>query len=238
MKKDKDGNFQKCKARWVLKGFQDKQKNTQQTDSPAASRAGFRCATQLAANYSWDLYHMDLKTAFLQGEAYDETRDIICQIPPEYGYPPYIGARLKNPGYGLNDAPRRWWQIIDKALLDCGLVPTRADRCTYVLYDNTSKTRNYQPPRSVNTEQVSISEAIDHLMDPVARNNAQGRRPHGFICLHVDDLLMAGDQVFESKVLSSLRKNFAVGSEDKNDIMFVGKRIKWKTRQIRTLHFC
>ena len=68
VKKDKDGNFQKCKARWALKGFQDKQKNTQQTDSPAASRAGFRCATQLAANYRWDLYHMDLKTAFLQGE--------------------------------------------------------------------------------------------------------------------------------------------------------------------------
>ena len=28
VKKDKDGNFQKCKARWVLKGFQDKQKKT------------------------------------------------------------------------------------------------------------------------------------------------------------------------------------------------------------------
>ena len=66
-------------------------------------------------------------------------------------------------------------------------------------------------------------------MDPVARNNAQGRRPHGFICFHVDDLLMAGDKVFESKVLSTLRKNLAVGSEDKNDIMFVGQRIKWKT---------
>ena len=69
-------------------------------------------------------------------------------------------------------------------------------------------------------------------MDPVARNNAQGRRPHGFICLHVDDLFMAGDKVFESKVLSSLRKNFAVGSEDKNDIMFVGQRIKWKTHDM------
>ena len=229
VKKDKDGNFQKCKARWVLKGFQDKQKNTQQTDSPAASRAGFRCATQLAANHGWDLYHMDLKTAFLQGEAYDETRDIICQIPPEYGYPPYIGARLKKPGYGLNDAPRRWWQIIDKALLECGLIPTRADRCTYILYDNASKTRTYQPPKSVTTEQLSIAEAIDHLMDPVSRNNAQGRRPHGFVCLHVDDLFMGGDKVFEQKVLSHLRKNFAVGSEDKNDIMFVGQRIKWKT---------
>ena len=117
-KTDKDGNFLKCKARWVLKGFQDKQKDTQRTDSPAASRAGFRCATQLAANKSGIyIFHMDLKTAFLQGEAYDESRDIICQIPPEYGYPPYMGARLKKPGYGLNDAPRRWWQIIDGALL-------------------------------------------------------------------------------------------------------------------------
>ena len=94
---------------------------------------------------------MDLKTAFLQGEAYDDTRDIICQIPPEYGYPPYIGARLKKPGYGLNDAPRRWWQIIDKALLDCGLVPTRADRCTYVLYMTI-----HPKPKPINHLAVSI----------------------------------------------------------------------------------
>ena len=111
-------------------------------------------------------------------------------------------------------------------------VPTRADRCTYILYDNTSKNKSYQPPRSVSFEQISISEAIHHLMDPVARNNAQGRRPHGFICLHVDDLFMGGGKVFESQVLTSLHKNFAVGSEDKNDIMFVGQRIKWKIHEI------
>ena len=35
LKRDKDGNFLKTKARWVLRGFQDKQKNDQQTDSPA-----------------------------------------------------------------------------------------------------------------------------------------------------------------------------------------------------------
>ena len=134
VKKDKDGKFLKCKASWVLKGFQDKQKEEQQTDSPAASRSGFRCATQQAANLGWDLYHMDLKTAFLHGEAYDETRDIICEIPNKCGYPPHIGARMKKSAYGLNDAARRWWQVVDKALLSYGLVPTRADRCTYILY--------------------------------------------------------------------------------------------------------
>eukprot|EP00435_Cladocopium_sp_Y103_P039603 s108_g10.t1 len=166
VKKDKDGNFQNCKARWVLKGFQDKQKNPQQTDSPAASRAGFRYAAQLAANAQWDLYYMDWKTAFLLGEAYDETRDVIRQIPPEYGYPPYIGARLKKPGYDLNDANRRWWQVTDKALLDCGLVPTRADRCTYILCGDSSRKKSNFIPGVDKYGQVSISEA-DQLVHSI-----------------------------------------------------------------------
>ena len=77
IKRDKDGNFLKTKARWVLRGFQDRQKDSQQTDSPAASRPGFRLAVQTAANNWWDLIHIDLKTAFLQGEAYDNSRDLV-----------------------------------------------------------------------------------------------------------------------------------------------------------------
>ena len=109
---------------------------------------------------------------------------------------------MKKSGYdlSLNDSPRRWWQITERALLECGLVPTRADRCTYILYDDTSKTKTCQPPRNVTTEQLFVSEAIDYLMDPVARNNAKGRRPHGFVCLHVDDLFMGGDKVFEHSI--------------------------------------
>ena len=134
LKRDKDGKFLKRKARWLLRGFEDKQKQQQQTDSPAASRSGFRCVTQVAANRRWSLFHMDLKTAFLQGEAYDESRDVICQISSELGSSPYMAARLKKLGYGLNDAPRKWWNVVDKSLTSYGLVPTRADRCTYILY--------------------------------------------------------------------------------------------------------
>jgi hypothetical protein len=50
IKRDKDGKFTKCKARWVLRGFQDKQKLEQQTDSPTATRPGFRLTCQVAAN--------------------------------------------------------------------------------------------------------------------------------------------------------------------------------------------
>ena len=89
IKRTKDGHFDKCKARWVLRGFLDKQKNEQQTDSPAASRPGFRLAASAAANNYWDLFHMDLKTAFLQGESYDDSRKVICELPKEAGHPWY-----------------------------------------------------------------------------------------------------------------------------------------------------
>ena len=55
LKRDKDGNFLKTMAFCVLRGFQDKQKNVQQTNSPAASRSGFRLAIQAAANKGWNM---------------------------------------------------------------------------------------------------------------------------------------------------------------------------------------
>lgn len=57
LKRDKDGSFLKRKARWVPRGFENKQKQQQQADLPAASRSGFRCVAQVAANRRWSLFH-------------------------------------------------------------------------------------------------------------------------------------------------------------------------------------
>ena len=122
----------------MLRGFQDTQHWNLQTDSPTSTRPGFRLQCQAAVNNDWDVGHIDLKTAFLQGEAFDKHRDVICQLPPEANQPPYMAARLKRAAYGLNDAPRLWWNRLDKKLRSYGLVPTRADRCCYVLYSSTS----------------------------------------------------------------------------------------------------
>ena len=91
----------------------------------------------MAASKGWDLFHIDLRAAFLQGQSRDVNRDVVCQLPPEAGHPPYIAARLKKLAKGMNDAPQRWWNILDKALCSCGMVPTRADRCCYVCYSIT-----------------------------------------------------------------------------------------------------
>ena len=132
---------------------------------------------------------------------------------------------MKKPAYGLNDAPRRWWNILDSALRSYGLVPTRADRCTYVYYGKQlPKPARVSEKKSSNT--FDLEGAVDYLMDPVAGNNAKNRQVHGALSLH--DLLMTGDDVFEKEVMGRLRKDFQVGSEDKNDCLFVGQRIQWK----------
>ena len=109
--------------------------------APTSTRPGFRLQCQSAAIHGYDVGHIDLKTAFLQGEQFDVKRDVVCQLPPEAGHPAYIGARLKRAAYGLNDAPRLWWNRLDKSLRSYGLIPTRADRCCYVLYSDIKPTR-------------------------------------------------------------------------------------------------
>ena len=44
------------KARWVLRGFQAKQKEYLQADSPASTRPGFPMSCQMAASRGWNLF--------------------------------------------------------------------------------------------------------------------------------------------------------------------------------------
>jgi len=271
VKRDKDGKFLKCKARWVLRGFQDKQVFQLQTDSPTATRPGFRLQCQVAADNNWDLTHIDLKTAFLQGDAFDDNRNVVCQLPPESGLPPYMAARLKRAAYGLNDAPRLWWNRLDKALRGYGLVPARADRCCYILHSEASKaseaakpalkkkkahwaqpeaeyeeaslfgrardslcfsaSKSEKPEDIVrNLSDADLDRVLDYLTDPITGSISKNKKVEGIVTIHVDDALMTGTPTFVKKVVEGLRRDFKVGSEDTNDVLFVGQRVRWLDR--------
>ena len=193
----------------------------------------------MAASKSWDLFHIDLKTAFLQGQSYDVNRDVVCLLPPEAGHPPYIAASSKKPAYGVNDAPRRWWNILDKALRTYGVIPTRADRCCHVLYSIQSRerAREHWGQRAVTQQneikdaltkarkQSEVESAFEKNAGSTAGSPASGKSVAGIINLYVDDLF--GTVGNEMEQLTRLRKDFQVGSEDRNDVTFTVERIRW-----------
>ena len=109
----------------------------------------------MEASKSWSIFHIDLKTAFLQGQSDGVNRDVLCQLPP---------------AYGMNDATRRWWNILDQALCTYGKVPTRADRCCCVSYSIKSRERNWKQNNSTHCHDA----AYEKMLDPIAGSPATG----------------------------------------------------------------
>ena len=128
------------------------------------------------------------------------------------------------------------------------MVPTRADRCCYVLHSVSRKRAADHQLTSKGEDPVSrkraeskplvkgyekdlnmdlLDKAIDLLTDPIHGSPSKNQYVCGALCLHVDDLFMAGNSEFLERVVQALRRDFQVGSEDKNGIMFVGQRIRW-----------
>ena len=119
-----------------------------------------------------------------------------------------------------------------------GMVPTRADRCCYVLYPIQSRERTWNQNNSTQWHDTShiltkprveteADAAFEKMLDPIARSPATGKSVAGIIKLFVDDLFGTGGTEMEQRVLARLRKDFQVGSGDWNDVLFTGRRSRW-----------
>jgi hypothetical protein len=68
-KHDSKGNIERFKARLVAKGFMQREGiNYNETFSPVSCKDCFRIIMALVAHYDLELYQMDVKTAFLNGD--------------------------------------------------------------------------------------------------------------------------------------------------------------------------
>ena len=75
-----------------------------------------------------------------------------------------------------------------------------------------------------------LEGALEMLTDPITGSPAHGKTVEGIVTIHVDDAFLSGTKFFHKKVIDALRRDFQVGSEDLNDIMFVGQRVRWVNR--------
>lgn len=68
---------------------------------------------------------------------------------------------------------------------------------------------------------------MGHTLDPGSCRISAGKEAHGAIRLHVDDLRMTGDTLFGDLIIKYFHAQFQIGTKDKNDILFVGRRARW-----------
>ena len=73
LKKDPNGEVVKRKARLVAKGYVQRQDiGFEEVFAPIARLDTVRVILALTANQSWEVHHLDVKSAFLNGELEEE----------------------------------------------------------------------------------------------------------------------------------------------------------------------
>ena len=138
LKLQPDGT-RKPKTRIVLRGFQDKQKDSLFIESPTVSKVAVRMTIQYAVDRGYSLHSVDIKTAFLQGKPFapNDNRIVYAKPPTEIlqvlGRPQSDELWLmKKPAYGLADAPYRWYLSLRDKLLSYGLVLCKLDSAVFI----------------------------------------------------------------------------------------------------------
>ena len=113
--KIKDGKTV-VKARLVARGFEENTDSLRK-DSPTCSKEAVRLAISVASSRGWECNAIDVKSAYLQGNAIG--RDVFLRPPPEYD----SGTlwKLNKTVYGLSDAARMWYLRVKEELLLLGM---------------------------------------------------------------------------------------------------------------------
>ena len=122
-KKKTLSNGSRYKARLVIRGFlQQDGIDYETTYAPTASLTTLRLLIALAVYFGWSLWNIDFITAFLNGHVQE---NIYMSFPEGLegllGLPPgQYNLKLIKALYGLRQAPRIWWKVINDYLLSLG----------------------------------------------------------------------------------------------------------------------
>jgi hypothetical protein len=126
-----DGSIEKYKARFVARGFSQKEGiDYEETFSPVARYTSIRTIIALAAKMKWKLHQMDVKTTFLNGVIEEE---VYIEQPQGFEVEDRKThvCRLKKACYGLKQAPRPWYGSIGSFLTSLGFTKSKFDSNLY-----------------------------------------------------------------------------------------------------------
>ena len=139
-KTDADGNVTVYKARLVAKGFRQVQGvDYDETFSPVAMFKSIRILLAIAAFHDYEIWQMDVKTAFLNGNIDEE----LYMMQPEGFVDPKDAdkvCKLQRSIYGLKQASRSWNLRFDQVIKSFGFVPNCYEACIYKKVSGSSVT--------------------------------------------------------------------------------------------------
>ena len=126
-----DGSIEKYKARFVARGFSQKEGiDYEETFSPVARYTSIITIIALAAKMKWKLHQMDVKTDFLNGVI---EKEVYIEQPQGFEVEDmkYHVSRLKKSLYGLKQASRAWYGRIKSFLMSLVFTKSKADSNIY-----------------------------------------------------------------------------------------------------------
>jgi hypothetical protein len=130
-KTDMDGNVYIYKARLVAKGFRQVQGvDYDETFSPVAMLKSVRIILAIAAYFDYEIWQMDVKTAFLNGNLSED----VYMIQPEGFVDPKNASKickLQKSIYGLKQASRSWNIRFDEVVKGFGFIKNEEESCVY-----------------------------------------------------------------------------------------------------------
>jgi Reverse transcriptase (RNA-dependent DNA polymerase)/gag-polypeptide of LTR copia-type len=135
LKRGANGEVIRHKARWVVRGFEQKEGTDYfETFASVVKPMSYKAIFALAAAEDWELEQMDVKTAFLYGEVEEE---VFVQQPVGMEDPkhPDRVCKLFKALYGLKQAPRVWYRTICNFLKKHGYQPLDSDASVFFGHD-------------------------------------------------------------------------------------------------------
>ena len=132
LKKNPQGVIIKYKARLVVKGYsQRKGLDYDEIYAPMVRFETIRLLIALAALKDWQIHHLDVKSAFLNGEIKEE---IYVKQPKGFlvkGKEGWV-LRLKKALYDLKQAPRAWYFKLHSCLHSLGFIKSDYEQSLYL----------------------------------------------------------------------------------------------------------
>ncbi|KAL4280040.1 hypothetical protein GQ457_03G019540 [Hibiscus cannabinus] len=130
-KTNMDGNVKTYKGRLVAKGFQQIHGvDYDETFSHVAMFKSIRILLAVAAFHDYEIWQMDVKTAFLNGKL---EKDVYMTQPEGFVTPSNAGkvCKLQRSIYGLKQASRSWNLCFNEAIQEFGFIRNEDEPCVY-----------------------------------------------------------------------------------------------------------